>query len=477
MQSPTLSRRTLMQAAAALGLTLGAGGLPARAAGAAAAVRTFPEGFLWGASAAAYQIEGAAKEDGRGPSVWDTFSRIPGKVANGDTGDVATDHYHRYAEDVALMRDAGFKVYRGSIAWPRVLPEGTGAVNAKGLDFYDRLTDALLAAGIEFWPCLYHWDLPQALQDRGGWTNRDIAGWFADYAEVMAKRLGDRVRHWVMLNEPSVVAMFGHGFGGHAPDLTGRANFFAAIHHQNLAQGRALQVLRGMNRDFVLGTVNSVQPVRAASESEADRKAAAMWDAVWNRSTLDPLLKGGYPDQVQADIAPLLKEGDLATIAQKIDFLGLNYYSRMVQKDDPAGLFGTNWAATSATEYTAMGWPIEPDGLYEQLLEFRDRYDNLPVYITENGAAFDDKLVDGRVDDPQRVAFLRDHLAAVARAAAEGCNVRGYFVWSLLDNFEWAFGYAKRFGIVYVDYPTLKRIPKTSYRFLTEVAKANALPG
>ncbi|GEO42237.1 beta-glucosidase [Skermanella aerolata] len=439
----------------------------------------FPDGFLWGTSTSSYQIEGAATADGRGPSIWDTLSHTPGKVLNNDTGDVAADHYNRYLEDVALMADAGLKAYRFSIAWPRIQPTGSGPANAKGLDFYDRLVDALLRRGIEPWPCLYHWDLPQALQDRGGWTNRDIADWFADYALIVAGRLGDRAKNWVMLNEPSVVAIFGHGVGGHAPDLRGRENFCAAIHHQNLAQGRALSALRAVGaKDWKLGTVLSVQPVKPSPGNDANRHAAAQWDAVWNRSCLDPLFKGQYPDSLIADFKPLIKQGDMEAIRQPIDFLGLNYYSRMHQVTDPGGLFGTNFGPSpEGTKYTDMGWPVEPEGLYEQLIDFRDNYGNIPVYVTENGASYGDWVgPTGKAEDGGRIFYIRDHLLACHRAIKDGANLKGYFVWTLLDNFEWGFGYTQHFGLVQVDRETMQRRPKASYYWYGDVAKSNEVP-
>jgi beta-glucosidase len=446
----------------------------------AAGTLAFPKGFVWGTSTSAYQIEGAVTADGRGPSIWDNFTHMPGKVKDGETGDVACDHYHRYREDIDLMAAAGLGAYRFSVAWPRILPAGTGAVNPAGLDFYDRLTDALLDRGIAPWVCLYHWDLPQALQDRGGWTNRAIADWFAEYALVVARRLGDRVGQWAMLNEPSVVAVFGHGQGGHAPDLRGRANYAAAIHHQNLAQGQALQTLRTADGGaaWQLGTVLSVQPVRAVGGGAANEAAAQLWDAVWNRACLDPLLLGRYPSLLDQDFGSLVQPGDLEVTRQPIDFLGLNYYSRMHQQADPAGLFGTGWGPPpEGTRFTSAGWPIEPDGLYDQLIELRDRYGNPTVYITENGASFVDPpmLAGERVDDEDRVHFLSDHLVACHRALVDGANLRGYFVWTLLDNFEWALGYTEHFGLVAIDRATLARTPKASYAWYGEVASANAL--
>jgi beta-glucosidase len=429
---------------------------------------SFPKDFVWGASTSAYQIEGAVTIDGRGPSIWDVFSHTPGKVLNGDTGDVACDHYNRYREDVGLLADAGFKAYRFSIAWPRVIPAGTGATNRAGLDFYDRLVDALLARGVQPWACLYHWDLPQPMEARGGWLGRDVVPAFADYAQVVAKRLGDRVKHWAMLNEPNVHAIFGYGVGEMAPGLRGRDNVLAAIHHQNLAQGTAMAALRAQRPDLRLGTVLSLQPSLAASDRPEDRRAAEMWDAVWNTSCLDPLLRGAYPDLLAADYARLIKPGDLEAIHRPIDFLGVNYYSPMYQRADPGGLFGTGWGATPpGLGLTAMKWPIEPHGLYDQLIRLKDGYGNPEVYISENGAAFDDQVdAGGRIDDTARIEFLRRHLETARRAVADGARLKGFFVWSLLDNFEWANGYGKRFGVVRVDYTTLQRTPKESYHWL-----------
>jgi len=463
-----------------LGALAGAALTPRAAAFAQGApVDRFPEGFVWGVSTSSYQIEGAVEADGRAPSIWDTFSRTPGKVANGDTGDTACDHYNRYLEDVELMARARMRAYRFSIAWPRVMPTGEGAVNAKGLDFYERLVDALLARGIEPWACLFHWDLPQALQDKGGWTNRDCAQWFTDYALVVAGRLGDRVNHWAMFNEPNVFAIFGHGVGTHAPGLTGRANCMAAIHHQNLAQGMAMRALRGGGRPaWRLGTVLSVQPIRPAGGLEANRPAAAMWDALWNRACLDPLFLGRYPDLLAADFEPLMKPGDLAVIRQPVNYLGINYYSRLYQQPDPGGLVGTGFGPPPpGVKVTGMGWPVEPDGLTEQLLELRDRYRNPLVYVMENGADFYDWVgPEGKAEDGERIAFIRDHLRAGAAAIRQGANLKGWFPWTLLDNFEWAEGYARHFGLVQVDRSTMKRTPKASYHWYADAIRVNGVP-
>ena len=464
-----LSRRRLLPTLAGLiGLPRALPSSPAMAKD-----NAFPADFVWGASTSSYQIEGAVDADGRGKSIWDIFCRTPGKVKGGDTGDVACDHYHRWPEDVEWLQRGGFSAYRFSTAWPRILPSGAGAVEARGLDFYDRLVDGLLARGVAPWLCLYHWDLPQALQDQGGWLQRDIAEKFADYARVVAKRLGDRVRHWAMFNEANVHALFGHGIGSHAPGLTGLPNMLAAIHHQNLAQGRALQALRAEHSQLRLGTVINVQPARPSSDRDEDRRAAERFDAFWNGAVLDPLFKGVYPAAIAADFAPLVAPGDLATIKQPIDFFGLNYYAPMYVAAAPQSLLGAWFGAVPAgTRFTAFGWPIDPSGLTDALTRLRDRYGNPEIYVTENGACYDDPVApDGTVHDDDRVAYLRDHLTAARRALAEGVNLRGYFVWSLLDNFEWAEGYSRRFGIIHVDFKSLRRTPKTSFAFLADIAR------
>lgn len=477
-------RRVLAQAAGMAGAGvllpgwLRAGSAAAGEAPAGEAATVFPPGFVWGVSTSSYQIEGAAQADGRAPSIWDTFTHTPGKVVNSDSGDIACDHYHRYLEDVALMARGGMQAYRFSVSWSRVLPAGRGPVNSRGLDFYDRLVDALLQKNVAPWLCLYHWDLPQALQDQGGWRNRATAEAFRDYALVMAGRLGDRVRHWIMLNEPSVVALFGHGLGEHAPGLRGRESWAAAIHHQNLAQGLGLAALREVARpEWRLGTVLSVQPIRPSADSPAHRDAATLFDAVWNRSCLDPLFHGRYPEALMADLAPWIKPGDLEDIRQPVDFLGLNYYSRLYQQPWAEGLFGTGFGPTPAgIPQTGMPWPNEPDGLVEQLHQLRTDYGNPPVYVTENGAAYHDWIgPEGKAEDGERIAFLRAHLAAAHQALAEGANLKGWFVWTFLDNFEWGLGYSKHFGLVAVDRTTLKRTPKASYYWYRDVARSNRL--
>ena len=467
-----MRRRRLLQAAAASGVAAVA--LP-RDAGAVEPMK-FPAGFLWGTATSSYQVEGRGER--KADSIWDVFCRMPGKIKDSSNGDIADDHYHRYPEDIALMARAGIKAYRFSISWPRVLPNGVGEPDRTGLDFYSRLTDALLHAGIEPWVCLYHWDLPQALHERGGWTDRRIADWYADYAALIARTLGDRATRWVMLNEPSVHAILGWGLGEHAPGLKSRDAVFAVLHHQNLAQGRGIAALRAIGGGrFHCGAALSLQPARPADGLPANAAAAEMWDAVWNRANLDPPVYGRYPAPIAAAVEPLVKSDDLAQIKQKWDFIGVNYYSRMYQKADPGGVFGTAWgAAPPGTPHTAMGWPVEPDGLREILLDLRDHYGNPPVYITENGACFADTAgADGRIDDRQRIAFLRDHIAACHHALAEKSNLRGYFAWTLLDNFEWAHGYTAPFGLVQVDRASQKRTPKASFDWFSGLAHSNTL--
>jgi beta-glucosidase len=434
----------------------------------------FPPGFLWGAATAAYQVEGAVAEDGRGESIWDRFTATPGKIRNGDHGRVACDSYHRHGTDVGLMRALGLDAYRFSIAWPRILPEGRGRANERGLDFYDRFVDELLASGVEPFVTLYHWDLPQALEDRGGWTVRETVDAFAEYTELVAARIGDRVAHWITQNEPWVVAWLGYGLGQHAPGRTSEADAVAAGHHVLLAHGRALEVLRRDAPGAHVGIGLDVIPMHPLTASDADVRAARLEDAVRNRWFLDPVFRGEYPGDGLERFGHLLPPGaadDMTAISRPIDFLGVNYYRRHVVQADPTS-GEASVVQLDGREYTGMGWEVYPDGLYELLLRLRDEYDVPPLYITENGAAFDDRRSNGHVDDPQRSAYLASHLEAVARAVEEGVPVAGYFVWSLLDNFEWHHGYSQRFGLVYVDFETLERVPKASYEWYREFIAA-----
>ena len=431
----------------------------------------FPSDFVWGASASAYQIEGAAYEDGRGESIWDRFCATPGKVRAGETGEIACDFYHRYPEDIALMRELGLDAFRFSIAWPRVLPDGVGAVNEAGLDFYDRLVDALLEAGVRPFVNLFHWDLPQTLEDAGGWPERATAEAFAEYAETVAERLGDRVEDWVTHNEPYCTSWLGYGLGRHAPGRTSVRDALAASHHALLAHGWAVEAVRRAAPAAEVGIVVDLWPIHPASDSPADVAAARAEDGVRNRWFVDPLLRGAYPADVLerfADCAPPVRDGDLATIAVPLDFVGVNNYSRRVVRAGQDG--GAVDVRPPDAALTDMGWEVYPDGLRESLVRLHREYGVASLYVSENGAAFPDvRSHDGRVHDLERIAYLEGYVGAVAAALAEGVPVRGYFVWSLLDNFEWSHGYSKRFGIVHVDYPTLERVPKDSFAWYREL--------
>ena len=437
---------------------------------------SFPEDFVWGVSTSSYQIEGAWDQGGKGRSIWDTFSHTPGKIKDGSTGDEACDHYHRYGEDIDLMKVLGVNAYRFSTSWPRLFPEGSGRPNRQGRDFYDKLIDDLLEANITPWLCLNHWDLPQALQDKGGWTERDITYWFVDYAAYTAEQYGDRVQHFAMHNEPNVLALVGHLLGVHAPGMQDISAYAASVHHLNLAQGAALARLREMNSGWQLGTVINLQPVHPKTDTEEDAQAAALFDAVWNRNFSDPLFKGRYPEQTQGLLDPFIQDGDLEQIQQPLDFFGLNLYSRsLVQADN--SLLGMGQAPPPEdAELTDTGWEVFPDALYEQLMELKNDYGNPDIYVTENGAAFPDTLTDEGVDDPKRIDYYRRYLAAANRALDEGANLKGYFAWTLLDNFEWAEGYTKRFGLVRVDFKTQKRTPKRSFEWFQEVISQGELP-
>jgi beta-glucosidase len=439
---------------------------------------SFPDGFLWGASTSAYQIEGAVREDGRGPSIWDTFSRQPGKILGDDAGDVACDHYHRWPEDFALMRELGLGAYRLSAAWPRILPEGRGRPNAKGLEFYDRLTDAVMAEGIEPWICLYHWDLPQALEDRGGWPNRDTASWFAEYAAVTVRRLGDRVKHWATFSEPNAASVMGYGEGSHAPGIRGRTTTLAAIHVMNLAHGLGVEAMRSERPDLLIGNIHNFHPLEPASGREQDEIAAVMLDALWNRSFPDPQIRGSYPEPLAAEVEGLLQPGDLETIKQKLDYFAFTHYTRTRVRHDPEHPFEVGSAPPEpGTPVTEMGWEIAPEAFRSVMSEVKERYSgDLPIYILGNGAAFPDRIdPDGRIRDEQRIAYLRGYLGAVLDAIDAGVPVRGYFVWSLLDSFEWALGYSKRFGLVHIDFDSLERRRKDSFDFYAELAQGAAL--
>ncbi|MFE2539458.1 GH1 family beta-glucosidase [Actinacidiphila glaucinigra] len=436
-----------------------------------------PDGFVWGAATAAYQIEGAVAEDGRAPSIWDTFSRTPGKVANGDTGDVACDHYHRVPEDIGLMGRLGLDAYRFSLAWPRVMPQGGGPVNPAGLAFYDRLVDALLEAGITPFPTLYHWDLPQAQQDRGGWPERETALRFAEYAAVVAERLGDRVTHWATLNEPLCSAWIGHLQGVMAPGLTDLKAAVRASYHLHLGHGLAVQALRAAVPNAQVGIVNNLSPCEPASDRPEDVAAALRSDGHTNRWWLDPIHGRGYPEDMLElyGVELPVQAGDMETIAAPLDWLGLNYYFRDIVADDPAGpVPHTRAVRVPDVRRTAMDWEVHAGGLERLLLRLTEEYGARKIYVTENGSAYEDRVgPDGQVHDPERTAYLEEHLAACARAVRGGAPLAGYFAWSLLDNFEWAYGYDKRFGLVHVDYETQRRTVKGSGRRYADIIAAH----
>jgi beta-glucosidase len=454
---------------------------------------TFPEGFSWGTATASFQIEGATDVDGRTDSIWDTFCRVPGAIAGGHTGEPACDHYRRMPEDVALMADLGLDTYRFSVAWPRVRPDG-GAVNPAGVDFYSRLVDELLEHGISPWVTLYHWDLPQTLEDAGGWTNRDTASRFAEYVATVYDALGDRVPTWTTFNEPWCSAFLGYAAGAHAPGRSEPRAAVAAIHHLLLAHGLGIEVLRAAGAERVGITLNLTPCSAAHPDDPADADVLRRIDGLYNRVFLDPIFRGEYPADVAEDLAPFglgdhVRDGDLALIGAPIDVLGVNYYSTAhVEAQPPTpgeeDLQALPWAVgvdvvrnvSRGLPRTAMGWEIEPDGLRRLLVRLHTEYPGTPLVITENGSAWDDAVSpDGTVDDRERVEYLRTHLAAAHAAIDEGVDLRGYLAWSLLDNFEWAYGYYKRFGIVRVDYDTQLRTPKSSAKVYAEIARDNAI--
>ncbi len=451
----------------------------------------FPAGFTWGAATSAYQIEGAWNVDGRGPSIWDTFCRRPGRIRTGESGETAADHYHRWAEDVRLMSDIGLNAYRFSIAWTRILPGGHGPINQAGLDFYERLVDALLARGITPYPTLFHYDLPQPLQDQGGWPKRKTAYYFGDYAAALARRLGDRVSCWITHNEPMITAVLGYLTGEHAPGIRNPFAALAAVHHVLLSHGLAVQALRAGSRlPLQVGIALNLAPIYPATPSEQDRQAVRMPDGLGNRLFLDPLLKGRYPDDLAGTWAlKLLERGvirsdngrvqrgiqpdDLKVISEPLDFLGVNYYTRMVVRHSP--LIRYAQLRPVEGEYSQM-WEIYPQGLYDLLQRLNRDYHHPNLVVSENGVPEPDEIsADGKVHDPQRIRYLEAHIAQVRRAMQDGVPVSGYFVWSLLDNFEWIYGYSRRFGLVFVDFKTLQRIPKDSARWYRDVIRSNGV--
>lgn len=426
----------------------------------------FPPGFVWGTATASYQVEGASNEDGRGESVWDRFCATPGKVRNADTGAIACDFYHRYRDDIGLMRELGIDAFRFSIAWPRILPNGRGAINAKGLDFYDRLVDELLGSGIDPFVTLFHWDTPQVLEDEGGWPVRATIDAFDEYVEAVARRLGDRVEHWITHNEPWVVAWIGYGWGHHAPGRTSDADALATAHHLLLSHGHAVEILRSLSPGSEIGITLNLDHPYPASDGPEDIAASRWVDGMHNRWFLDAIFRGEYPGDILEAFAPsmpAIEDGDMRAIARPIDFLGVNNYtSPLVGADTNGGR--SRILHRDDVDRTDMGWEVVPGGLHDMLVRVQRDYGPPEIYVTENGAAFSDvRGHDGSVADPERQAYLAEYVDAARRAIAEGVPLRGYFAWSLLDNFEWAWGYWKRFGLVYVDYATLERVPKGSF--------------
>ena len=427
----------------------------------------FPPTFQWGVASSAYQVEGAVTEDGRGPSIWDLFSHTPGKTVLGENGNIACDHYHRYSEDISLMKNLGVTHYRLSVSWPRIFPTGRQKMNVKGLGFYDRVVDTLLSHNITPIITLYHWDLPLALQEQGGWQNRDTAYTFADYAETMVSALGDRVKQWITHNQPWCTAYLGHFSGEHAPGIKNAQVSVDAAHHVLLSHALSTMAMRATQSDAKIGITLNLSPVYPKDPSQENQKAARLQDVFNNRWFLDPLFKGEYPEELPTifGVNPPENAGDMEIIRQPLDFLGINYYSAQVVAAPPRDQ--EPWPVVNITpkdRVTAMGWPVIPEGLSKLLVDLYTQYPEIPPFIiTENGAAYEDVVEDGKIHDTERILYLSDHIEAVADAMVQGVNIQGYYLWSLMDNFEWALGYSKRFGIVHVNYSTQERIVKDSF--------------
>ncbi len=440
---------------------------------------TFPRDFMWGCATASYQIEGSPMADGAGDSIWHRFSHTPGTTHNGETGDITHDHYNRYLEDIALMKDLGLRAYRMSIAWPRIYPEGTGRINQAGLDFYESIIDALLEAEIVPFVTIYHWDLPGALQDRGGWANREIVDWFGQYAQTLYARFGDRITNWITINEPSVVSKRGHLDGTQAPGLN---DYWAALrvsHNLMMAHGRAVHLYRASGGDGQIGITVNITPQHPASDSTEDIAAAERNDAFLNRAYLDPIFKGSYPDVLPAwfgEAWPNVRDDDLDEVHSPIDFLGVNYYTRQVTANRRGAGVVDAQQVEQTGEHTLMGWEVFPDGLHESLSWVRDTYGDLPLYVTESGSSFEDSFDDsGAVNDDRRLEYLQSHFSAAHRAIQDGVDLRGYFVWTFIDNFEWAFGYSRPFGLVHCDFETQERTIKRSGHWYRDVIANNGL--
>ena len=442
----------------------------------------FPTNFLWGAATSSYQIEGAANIDGKGKSIWDTFSHTPGKIKNDENGDIAADHYHLFKEDIKLMADIKMSAYRFSIAWARIYPEGKGSLNQKGIDFYNKLIDELLNKDIKPLVTLYHWDLPQKLQDDGGWSNRDTSKIFCDYATTFVKKFSDRVNFISTLNEPAVFSIHGHADGYMAPGISDKNIFFSSIHNINLAHGYAIQSMRSIKPNLELGCVLNLSPSLPCSNSDEDTKATKIFDMYWNRAFLDPMYTGSYPAALEYKLKKYIQNDDLKNIHQKCDYIGLNHYQHSRVKADKDYLLGARVAykderpfgLDNQEELTSMGWEIAPNAYYDQIMELKNKYNNPNIYLTENGCAYSDKIEkDGSINDVKRIDYLKKYLSAVKKSIDHGAKIKGYMAWSLLDNFEWALGFEKRFGLIHVDFKSLKRTPKNSYYFYKEIIEKN----
>ncbi|MCF8009143.1 MAG: beta-glucosidase [Halanaerobiales bacterium] len=441
----------------------------------------FPKNFIWGTATSSYQIEGAYDKDGKGISIWDTFSHIKGNIYNNDTGDKACDHYNRYKEDIKIMKELGIKSYRFSISWPRVLPNGKGEVNQKGLDFYKNLIDELLKAGIEPVVTLYHWDLPQALQNNGGWENKEIINAFHEYAKLILSEFNDKVKTWITINEPFVVAFNGNSRGEHAPGIKNHKIALQVAHNLLISHGEAVKLFREMNLKGKIGISLNLTSTYPNTDKKEDINAAKLLEEYINGWFLDPIFKGRYPKKLSkiyrdkyGPINKLSKDFDI--IKQKIDFLGINYYTRALVKHNPDSKFyNIETIKTNDSNYTAMDWEIYPDGLYDLLIKINKKYTDLPIYITENGAAFNNQLDNGKIHDENRIEYLYKHFKKTLKAIKKGVPVKRYYVWSLMDNFEWAYGYSKRFGLIYIDYSTQKRFFKDSAYWYKKVINSNSI--
>ncbi|WP_445681767.1 GH1 family beta-glucosidase [Radicibacter daui] len=435
----------------------------------------FPHDFTWGVATSAYQIEGATRQGRRAPSIWDRFSHTPGKVKGGETGDIACDHYNRWREDIGHMKELGVGAYRFSIAWPRIQPEGRGWINPEGLDHYSALIDGLLEAGIEPWPTLYHWDLPLMLEERGGWRSRDTAWRFADYAEAVIRRIGDRARHVATLNEPAVTSWLGHGIGIHAPGFASERALLASIHHQNLAHGLAVQAMRAHDGGLRLSCVHVGAPVRPAEPERDNEEAADIFSTFWNRAFADPQWLGKYPERLAEPMREWIEPEDMAQIHQPLDWYGINHYSPLYAARDPEGPLGVRIAApTPDRPVTGIGWEVDPSAFAETLMEIARRYDMPPIYVTENGLGQPESPgKDGTVADHERIDYLRAYIDTLRQSVESGVDVRGYFAWTLMDNFEWAEGYDARFGLMSLAPETLNRRPKASYHWYQQLIDSN----